>query len=131
MNIVEVRPENWSLAKPFCEAWERSRHGCHTVNEIIANCIAGEWQLWLVADDKPVAVYATRVFQRPRARILEMPMLIGSRAREWWRLADEHVNGIAKAYGCTRIQLTGRAGWQRLTRGRYAVEGVLIGRKVD
>lgn len=132
MNIIEVRPENWHLAKGFCEAWEKSRHGCHTVPEIIANCIGGDWQLWCVMDaETPIAVYATRIFQRKQTRILEMPMLIGSRAADWWRIADDHVNRIAKLYGCSRIQLTGRAGWQRMTKGRYAVEGVLIGRKVD
>lgn len=131
MKIYEVEPETLHLAMPLIEKWAASKHGMHTVAEVIENLTSGNWTLWAVVDGpQVVAIYAVHIYDSIKGRCLEMPFICGSRAREWWRLADAEIEQIAQEYGAQHIVLTGRRGWERMTRGRYAARHVVLTREV-
>lgn len=131
MTIHQVTPETWHLVEGHVIRWLKSKHCPHTAQEIIDAVTSGAWTLWaVVAGRKVMGVYAVRIFTTAQGRMLEMPFLVGEKVRQWWQLADDTIEQTAREYGATKILLTGRKGWERVTRSRYRVHSVVIEREV-
>jgi hypothetical protein len=129
--VHQVTAETWHLVLPLVEKWLSSKHCPHTGPEIVSNLEDGSWTLWAVVQGRHIlGLYAVRVFTTARAKCIEIPFLVGEKVRQWWVLADAEIQRIAKGEGCQMVYLTGRRGWERVTRGRYKVHSIVIAREV-
>lgn len=132
ITIERVTDQTWHTVEPLAFRWLRSKHCPHTPAELWANMTAGDWTLYRVsAGREPIGLYAVRVFDTARGRGIEMPFLVGSHIRQWWQIADSHMEALAREFGAAKIVLTGRKGWARLTEGRYRVASVIIERTLQ
>lgn len=131
VTIERVTEQTWHTVEPLAFKWLKSKHCPHTPKELWANITSGDWSLYRVSAGRdPVGLYAVRVFDTAKGRAIEMPFLVGSKIRQWWRLADQHMEALAREFGATKIVLTGRLGWARLTRDRYRMASVIIERTI-
>lgn len=131
MKIFEVREKTWHLVHPFVQRWEESRHGTHTVPEVLAHCIAGEWQLWALAEPERIrAVWSTRHYTNHKGHFLEVPMLVGEGAKEWWTIVDDKLTELARSTNAQK-RIVARKGWHRLMKSRYSVYCVVLGQEAS
>jgi hypothetical protein len=129
--VHQVTAETWHLVLPLVEKWLSSKHCPHTGPEIVSNLEDGSWTLWAVVQGRHIlGLYAVRIFTTARGKFMEMPFLVGEKVRQWWQIADAEVDRLGRAEGCSKILLTGRKGWERVTRGRFRVAAVVIEREV-
>jgi hypothetical protein len=129
MKIFEVREKTWPLVHSFVQRWEDSRHGMHTVSEVLAHCIAGEWQLWALAEPERIrAVFATRVYTNHKGNFLEVPMLVGNNAKDWWCQVDDKLTELSRSSNAKK-RIVARKGWARLMASRFSVYCVVLGQE--
>lgn len=81
--------------------------GTHTVDDVIAQIISGELQLWPGQD----SVVITQIITYPRKKVLHI-FLAGGNQKELKEM-DPYVVQWAKDQGCTALTFTGRLGWAR------------------
>jgi hypothetical protein len=85
--------------------------------DILAICIAGQAQGWLVRDaDKVIAVMITKIDHYPRRRGLSLFALGGDphRGVDWFGIAKPIMREHAKQMGCDHWECAGRKGWEKI-----------------
>tara|TARA_Y100000310_G_C20615484_1_gene780396 strand:- start:1055 stop:1498 length:444 start_codon:yes stop_codon:yes gene_type:complete len=73
-----------------------------------------EMQLWAAFEnDFPVVAAVTQLVNWPQARACEILLLAGDH-REKWIEFEQVISEWAESEGCDHMQITGRAGWERV-----------------
>lgn len=83
----------------------------NSVESAISDLLMGYTQLWNIDNFKGLAV--TRIIERPIEKILWVEWMAGNNMGEW---VDQWINyqkEIARHYGCTAVEFTGRVGYKR------------------
>lgn len=103
----------WPLVRGWiAEALERG-NALDTPEDVLKSIENQEYQLWVVHDGGPCAVFVTRIFSGSLGSAL-VAVCLGGRGMETWLFAVEDVIArFAKDKGCSRIYLHGRRGWVR------------------
>jgi hypothetical protein len=131
VTIHQVTAETFHLVQPLVQKWLQSKHCPHSAQEIISALERGAWSLWaVVAGRKVLGIYSVRVYTSAQGKFLEIPFLVGDKARQWWTLVDDAIDEIARGEGCDKVRIYGRKGWERVTRDRYRPSAVVIEREV-
>lgn len=103
----------WPLVRDWiADALERG-NDLDTPEDVLARIESQEYQLWIVHDGGPCAVFVTRIYSGSRGTAL-VAVCLGGRGMDAWLFAVEDVIArFAKDKGCSRIYLHGRRGWVR------------------
>jgi hypothetical protein len=130
MMIAQVLPEHlgdyWPIFDAPIRHIESRSDGLWTLPGIVRRVLAGEWQLWLAADDLDAkAIAATRLhIVDSGAKWCEILFCTGT-DREQWQAGIKTIEEWARAEGCTRLQSCARLGWARVLPG-YRVTHAFI-----
>lgn len=133
MTIHQVTPETWHMVEGHVIRWLKSKHCPHTAQEIIDAVTSGAWTLWAVMAGRVVkGVYSVRVFTTKQGKFVEVPFLIGEKARQWWPLVDQSLEELGRKLGAEKLEIRGRPGWMRLVKnGRYRLQSVVMTRNIE
>lgn len=105
----------WKLMLQFLRpAIERS-NGRWTPEDVFRELAAGTMQCWVLIEGPllyGVGVTSIRVY--PGLKSLECMWLGGVDSHLWMQLLDETVSRWAISEGCTRMEIAGRKGWERM-----------------
>lgn len=116
----------WARCGPWLEAALAHGGRSHALSDVRAMIEAGEAQLW--PGDRSAMV--TLVEDEPRERRL-LIWLAGGDLAELVRRLRPAVERWAKAAGCRRVLIVGRAGWERvLAREGYAPLARIIAKEL-
>lgn len=137
MRIGLVAPSDaalvWNLAKPFLEKSMPYSGGRYDIDAMYEQIRQGTQQLWMIADEdarNPIAAFTTRVIEYPRLKTLSCQFCGGHGVRDWAEQVDDLLNNIAREFGCTAIEMTGRKGWTRVLPSSWKEEFILYRREV-
>lgn len=71
-------------------------------------------QLWVALAPKPVGVLVTEIVHHPKHSVLVLKYGAGRLSLEAAKQVRAVVFPWAKMYGCTKVEVAGRKGWQRV-----------------
>lgn len=94
-------------ARGFIEPALEYTQGTHTYADVVRDLDNGQFQLW----DTDRAAIVTEILRYPRHRVCHV-FLAGGQLSEIERIAPI-IEVWAKAQGCAKMSLAGRAGWTR------------------
>ena len=95
-------------------AIERS-NGRWSANDVLNEIESGRLQAWALIDGPLLyGVGVTEIHQYPGCRVLTCLWLGGVEAHKWLDVLDKTVSEWAIGEGCTRMEIVGRKGWERL-----------------
>src|SRR5690349_17928534 len=80
----------------------------HSLNDLVTACMSGDAQIHLGRE----SVAFTEIVSYPRARALHVWLVAGD-LDELFGPILERVEAAAQHYGCDRLTLVGRRGWER------------------
>ncbi len=104
----------WRLVEAsIADAVETSR-GKYTVDDVKADCMSGDAQLWLVGmDEQLLCVTVTRIVEFSRKKVCQIDICVGDRMDLWWRNVG-HIEEWARNMGCDAMWCIARKGWARI-----------------
>ena len=107
--IEKIWPQVWTaLREPVENA------GFETEQEVLAELLAANRYLLVVGDGVAVV--------RNCGKFFEINYVGGEHSKEWWPKMSEHIDAMAKAFGCEKIVALGRPAWKRLAPDYTATE---------
>jgi hypothetical protein len=117
MTVDEMAPL-WSDIFNCLQTYVARYRGEETVENMLAQCVAGKRQLWIVQDETGKVVLTpiteiVRVDATGRKRLV-MVELGGSRGIEALPLANEIEAWAVREHGVSDVEWIGRRGWGRL-----------------
>ncbi|MBA4275100.1 MAG: hypothetical protein C0436_05545 [Alphaproteobacteria bacterium] len=71
-------------------------------------------QLWVLADTEIEGVLITEISMYPKISIARVRHYSGPMSQPIYTMISEVVSAWAKAQGCSKLELWGRPGWERL-----------------
>lgn len=105
-----------TVAPYLSDALERSE-GDRDIGpeDLLAGAAAGQFDLWaLVSEEQSVvAALVTSIARYPRRAVLEVIAFGCDQHQDYWRIAWEQLQDVARAMGISTIAGTGRPGWAR------------------
>lgn len=115
----------WPHVWPMLEKVPQEEMG---VGDILHHLREKNLQLWIVVrEEKEIeGALLTEIIHHPLMSVVRVRMAAGRRAKVWWKLASEIVGPWAKAYGCSKVEVVGRPGWERWSGGRLKKVGVVL-----
>jgi hypothetical protein len=105
---MTVVKQEWQRCRPWIEAALDYCHGTHTIEDVEAGLVAGQYTFWPGLRSAII----TEVWQYPRQRFLHIPYA-GGELDELRTMVKRLLYPYAFLMGCSRITLTGRRGWER------------------
>jgi hypothetical protein len=92
--------------------------GFFTPEQIFDNVLAGYIQCWAVADDGVIQlVFFTQRYRTPAGtQILQVFWLRGQKLQEFLPLLNGVLDQAAREWECSRLEIIGRKGFERLLR---------------
>lgn len=114
MQLVGIPPEHAATVWPMVAEWVGQV--CHRADqdpaEVFARCSDGRAQLWCVyGGGNVVAMVVTEIQQRPSGAVLNIWQCAGNDRKTWVPMVLATLEEFARAHGCIRMEITGRAGW--------------------
>ncbi len=117
VNLIypEHIPMVWPTSAPLLiKPIERSC-GRLSVDSVYSWLMAGKFQLWVVREgNDTLAALVTEIRNYPTGLRTFNVMLLGGVFREKWLHLWPELANWARAQGCTRAELVGRKGWERV-----------------
>lgn len=107
--IEKMWPQVWSALQEPVE-----NTGLETEEELLAELLAANRFLIIVGDGVAVV--------RNCGKFFEINYVGGEKSKEWWPKMSEHIDIMAKAFGCERIVALGRPAWKKLAPDYTATE---------
>jgi hypothetical protein len=108
-------PEDWEKAAPFLQSALSKGQGESDwwLEDVYNAAMTDRIMLWGLMDEgRMVGACATCVLDYPRRRVLEILML-GTEPHTDWAPCLEEMKQVARKFGATALQGTGRPGWAR------------------
>lgn len=107
---MTVPREEWDRCKPWIEAALEYAGGSHTIEDVRELVEAGK-VLLLTGENSALVV---EIVQQPRLSVFHVWLAGGDLAE---LLAIEKTfDAMARTLGCSKISISGRAGWERVLR---------------
>jgi len=97
---------------PFIERALEYDDGRYTLDHVLEQAKAQQWQIWTTGDNQIRAVVATQIRQYPKETRCRIVLAGGTDMALWL----EHMSVIerwAESHGCSAIELVGRKGWMK------------------
>lgn len=112
---IENLPEAWSHVVPFIEKMSTLTSGDYGLDDLRAQLLSGNMQLWAAIDDdgRPLAVMITQLFMTPKLTFAHILGLVGEHRDKWIHHLEE-IKAWAKANGATRLRISGRKAWAKV-----------------
>ena len=82
------------------------------ITELKGKLLTGFAQLFQWAD----GLMVTQVDASPAGKTLTIAQLAGHGMNTWADTMEQHLCAIAKCFGCVRVKVIGRKGWERMGR---------------
>jgi len=106
--------ERWGLISPLLLRALESGPAVMTLIDIWHALQRRDMQLWAASvDGKPIAVAVTQILNWPRATCCEIFLVAGNHLENFVQF-ERVISDWAEAEGCDYLQITGRAGWERV-----------------
>jgi len=99
--IEKLWPQVW----PEIEA-SVTQFGVETEEELKSRLLATEAFMIIVGDGVAIV--------RNCGRFFEINYIGGKNIKQWWPKMSEHIDAMAKAFGCEKILSFGRPAWKRI-----------------
>lgn len=113
----------WPHARDFIRR-ALARTGLSEFAAVEAEVLSGLQLLWLASDGRRIEAAATTQLTTVSGRKICVLVACGGENRTRWLPLLEGIEDYARAEGCTRMQVIGRKGWQRVLRdyrARYVI----------
>lgn len=104
----------WHLIQDYMEGAAKYTHGRYTVDDIKAELLNGNQQLWIAYDDKIYGAVVTEVIEYPQMKALIMHFTGGVELPKWKDEMLSVLRSFAKDCGCQTIESFGRTGWKKV-----------------
>lgn len=121
--LICVAPEKlsefWPHVENFLKRALEASVGEDTLEEIRDDLFADRALLWLVWDDERKTILAaatTKLVASKRGKTCIIAACAGQDLRRWAKFIEE-LEAFARAEGCEKMRVYGRAGWERLLSG--------------
>lgn len=106
-----------------------------TKEGFVHDTLSGKLQVWVASPEASAPItllFATRLCETWAGRVLQVPIAFGEGAVRMMPCLEGAVDRMAKFSGCTRIEVTGRRGWERVLKPEFGWEfmGVTLTRPV-
>lgn len=105
--LAEYWDEAWSLLEPAV-----ARNGLYTKASVMVALLAGEFQLWVVEDDRMHMAVITEIAEYPALKIGTILFVGGDEYPRCLEFID-YIEKWSKECGCSRFICTGREGFSR------------------
>ncbi len=121
-------PREWRLLyidpQQLGEAWPHINHllvdvvdlfaGRHTMETVLSEIMNDQVALWVIAGpDGAQAILGTEIGIEPSGdRTMDIKWLAGRGAHKWMHLLEQ-LEDVARAEGCTRLEMYARKGWAK------------------
>lgn len=131
VDLVCVPPADVSKVWPLARLLIKSaieHTGISDFDHIEGQVLSGDQLLWLAISDHIEAAATTHLIKTRGRPMLIVTACSGARRERWIELRHK-VEAYAKAEGCSRVRLYGRAGWQRALPD-YRVEYVIMNKEL-
>jgi hypothetical protein len=112
----------WPIAEPMISEAIEYSGGRYTIEDLRSDLETGDQQLWFVCDEietsrpKWLAALTTSFSRYPQMKTLVVVTCGGSDLRRWIGCAEEALLDYARENGCSKIEIYGRPGWERVLR---------------
>ena len=133
--LLHIKPGDIADVWPYIEHFmpsivERSR-GRMTLETLIESLVSGRRHLWAVADDKTIlAIIGVDVGTSPSGiTIATIRFATGANSNSWVHLIEE-LEGHARAFGCQKMEMWARKGWERKLPD-YKLSHVMLEKDLD
>ena len=137
MNVCAISPDKvldvWpEISGGLATVLDKHSIGRWSVAEVLENLQAGEWQLFLVADEGKIIASLICSILPGQRQTLEVGMCWGANASEWIGDVNTAFEQIARETGCDQVALDGRPGWRTWARKYgYELNSVRYVRKIN
>src|SRR3990167_9394856 len=93
-----------------------------TKERLVEDILKGGTQIWVASrkDGPIILVLATRVYDTPLGRVLQVPLAFGSGLIEMFPCLDLALDRFGASIGCYRLEVMGRKGFERLCKASGA-----------
>lgn len=109
--VLDSRPDLW-------QKWT-------TKEGFVMDVMGGKLQVWVASPGSagPITlVFATRLCDTWAGRVLQVPIAFGEGAVQMMPCLEGAIDRMAAFSGCTRIESTGRRGWERVLKPEFGWE---------
>lgn len=121
-SLVEIHPipyhlipDMWKTSKPMIERSVRETDGEYSIAHIYTSLLEKKRNLWVVfKNGLPIASITTRIDEYPTGLRVGVIDYAGGESFEDWDMFSEYVSDFFRLQGCKKIEIAGRAGWERL-----------------
>ena len=103
-------PELWPSYRPLVLRLLDRGDDCFDERDILAMLLMERWQLWV--SENGLAISIMEVLAFPRKRVLLVRYAAGD--QDTIVAGQSSLEDVARAYGCTTIEIFGRKGWERV-----------------
>ncbi len=105
----------WPHVRPILAKVEKHNQGGYTLDEVKEDLTEGRSLLICVKDGEEfLACITCQDEPHPTKRVLHMPIVCGTRMREWLDLCHETIPRLAKERGYDMLITKGRRGWTKV-----------------
>jgi hypothetical protein len=115
--IEKLWPQVWAVLQQPVEST-----GLETEQEVLDSLLSAKRFLIIVGDGVAVVGHFGKIF--------EINYMGGDHSKEWWPKMSDHIDQMAKAFGCEKIVAFGRSAWKRLAPDYEAKETRLYVKEV-
>jgi hypothetical protein len=106
--------ERWGLISPLLVRALESGPEVMSLIDVWDALMRRDMQLWVASEgDRPIAVAVTQILNWPQSRCCEIFLVAGGKLENFVDF-ERVISDWAEAEGCDFLQITGRAGWERI-----------------
>lgn len=107
-------PAAWGETEPLLQkAINVSQHDYDT-NDVYHELFTGKMQLFVWVPEKAItAILITRISNRPRKKVCELPFIAGTDMKLWLEF-EPYIVKFAQEQGCSELEGYCRDGWLRV-----------------
>ena len=128
-DVVDLWPE---IRVGLEDMLENHTVGRWTSNEVLTHLLTGEWQLFIVSDDRGIVASLVCNIVDGHTRTLEIGMCWGTGANDWSDEVNESLEQLAHELGCDQLALDGRPGWRNIMRKHdFELKSVTYVRRIN
>ena len=100
----------------------------HSLDEIYSSLLDGSRQLWVCGNKAIESILITQLINKPHEKVcfLELCAGRGVESTKFLNIIEEW----AKQAGCTRMELSGRAGWKRKLKD-YNLKKIILSKELQ
>lgn len=110
--------ETFSVVAPLFQRTIDRMDSMVTLETLLGTLLLGDSQLWIAheEDDEVIGACVTSLHHSGGSRFCSIDIAGGRDVRRWKDFIHD-IEAWARREGCTRMQIPGRLGWQRLLKG--------------